>query len=300
MQINRLLETIYILLHRKSVSAGELAEQLGVSRRTIYRDLDTLSLAGIPVYTEKGKGGGIRLLSESVLSKAILSEGEQNEILTALYGLSNLKASEADRALQKLSTIFNKTATNWLEVDFSDWSYANDYFNDFKTAIVERRVAVFDYYNSYGEKTHRRVEPLQLWFKSKAWYLKGFCLAKQAMRVYKLSRVKNLVVTEAHFVERDVSDTEENLSVNTDQVQETVKIKLRIAPEMRYRVFDDFSEEEIENQPDGSSVVTLPWSEDNWVYGFVLSFGEYAEVLEPERLRAMIKEKGQKIVARYL
>ncbi|MCL2593878.1 MAG: WYL domain-containing protein, partial [Defluviitaleaceae bacterium] len=85
-----------------------------------------------------------------------------------------MNISEADQVLKKLSTIFNKTATNWLAVDFSDWSGANDYFNDFKAAILERRIAEFDYYNSYGDKTTRRIEPIQLWFKSKSWYLKGF------------------------------------------------------------------------------------------------------------------------------
>ena len=288
---------IYILLHRKSISARELAEQLGVSRRTIYRDIDTLSLAGIPIYTEQGKGGGISLLPDSVLNKSILSEQEQNEILTALHGLSNLKISEANQVLRKLSTIFNKTATNWLEVDFSDWSGTNDYFNDFKTAILERRIAEFDYYNSYGDKTFRRIEPIQLWFKSKAWYLRGFCLTKQGLRVYKLSRVKNLKLTEEHFSKRDMLDTQEDSPAHEEQREITVK--LRIEPEMKYRVLDEFDESVIEQQPDGSFIVTVLWPEDHWVYGFLLSFGEYVEVLEPDHLRAILKDKGQKISAKY-
>ena len=298
MQINRLLELVYILMHRKSVPAKDLAEQLGVSRRTIYRDIDTLSSAGIPIYTEKGKGGGVTLLPDSVLNKSILSEQEQDEILTALHGLSNLRISEADKVLQRLSAIFNKTATNWLQVDFSDWSGIDDYFNDFKTAILEQRIAEFDYYNSYGEKSFRRVEPMQLWFKSKSWYLKGFCLTKQGMRVYKLSRVKNLVITSDYFAERILPDIQDNSASNSEQAY--VLIKLRILPEMKYRLFDDFKEESITEQPDGSFILTVSLPEDNWVYGFVLSFGEYAEVLEPEHLRNTIKEKVKKISARYL
>ena len=175
MQMNRLFEIIYILLNKKIATAKELAEHFGVSQRTIYRDVDTLSLAGIPVYTEKGKGGGISLLPDYVLNKSILSEQEQNEILSALQGLSSVKTAETDQVLKKLSAIFNKNTIRWLEVDFSDWSYSNGKtFNDFKTAILERRIAEFDYFSTYGEKTHRRVEPIQLWFKSKAWYIKGF------------------------------------------------------------------------------------------------------------------------------
>ena len=299
MQINRLLEMIYILLHRKSVPARELAEQLGVSRRTIYRDIDILSVAGIPVYTEKGRGGGVHLLPDSVLNRAAFSEKEQNEILTALHGLSSIKRSEADQVLRKLSTIFGKTSTNWLEVDFSDWSYANDYFNDFKIAIIERRIAEFDYYNSNGDKTFRRIEPVQLWFKSHSWYLKGFCLIKQGMRLYKLSRVKNLVVTDEYFSERDLSAAQDDFPPDTKQDLGNVAIRLRISPEMKYRVFDDFGESSIEEQADGSFIVAVSWPVDNWVYGFILSFGEYIEVLEPERIRKIIMNKGKKIYEKY-
>jgi len=307
MQAKRLFEIIYILLNKESVTAKELAAQFGVSTRTIYRDIDTLSLAGIPVYTEKGKGGGISLLPDFVLNKSILSEREQNEILTALHGLSNIKADKTTGVLNRLSTIFNKTAANWLEVDFSDWSYANDYFADFKVAILERRTATFDYYNTYGEKTFRRVEPMQLWFKSSAWYVKAFCLTKMDMRLYKLTRVKNLVVTDAHFPVRDLLSDEATINARANAQKHDTKnermditIKLRITPEMTYRVFDEFEEDMVEKKPDGSFIITVTYPEDNWVYGYVLSFGEYAEVLEPTHLREIIKSKAQQISKKYL
>lgn len=299
MQINRLLEFVYILLHRKSVPARELAELLGVSRRTIYRDIEALSTAGIPIYTEKGKYGGVSLLPNSALMKSILSEQEQNEVLTALHGLSNMNVSKAGHVLKKLSTIFNKTVTNWLQVDFSDWGRASDYFYDFKTAILERRVAKFDYYDSKGNKTARCVEPVQLWFKSKSWYMKGFCLTRQSMRVYKLTRVKNLVVTDCHFSERVLSDVLNSLVTNNENVRSEVTIKLRIEPEMKYRLIDDFEEDEIEEQPDGGYIITLPWKEGDWVHGFVLSYAEHIEVLEPEYFRKAIKDRVKKIYERY-
>ena len=71
MQINRLFEMVYLLLHKESVTAGELAKYFEVSPRTIYRDVELLSSAGIPIYMTKGKGGGISLLPDFVLNKAI-------------------------------------------------------------------------------------------------------------------------------------------------------------------------------------------------------------------------------------
>lgn len=298
MQTNRLFDIVYILLDRKQTTAKELAERFGVSQRTIYRDIDTLSLSGIPVYTEKGKGGGISLLPDFVLNKSLLNEREQNEILSALQGLANIKTDEANQILQKLSTIFNKTAVSWLEVDFTDWSFqGGEAFSGFKTAILERYIVEFDYYSTYGEMTRRRVEPIQLWFKSKAWYLKGFCLTRQDMRLFKLSRVRNLTVTDDFFAERDLLAMPPNPGPEEHQKQD-VTLVLKIAPEMTYRVLDEFGE--VEKQPDGSFLVTVTWPEDEWVYGFILSFGEYIEVIEPERVREIVKNKLLKTAKKYI
>ncbi|MCL2842143.1 MAG: YafY family transcriptional regulator [Oscillospiraceae bacterium] len=300
MQTKRLFEILYILLDKKSIPAGELAAHFGVSTRTIYRDVDALGLAGIPVYTEKGKGGGIRLLPDFVLNKSILSAEEQDEILSALHGLSNIKTADTNQILQKLSTVFNKPTTNWLEVDFSGWNHEHDFFHDFKTAILERRVVRFDYYNSYGEKRHRHVEPIQLWFKSRAWYLKAFCLTKRGVRLYKLSRIKNLTVTDEIFEPQDFPELTDTPDGAGERGQEMIALRLRIAPEMAYRVFDDFYESMVERQPDGSFLATVTWPEDEWVYGFLLSFGESIEILEPVHIRDIIKEKAQKIAEKYL
>lgn len=300
MHINRLFEIVYILLDKKKVTARELTEHFGVSRRTICRDIDTLSMAGIPIYTERGKGGGIRLLPNFVLNKSILSEQEQNEILSALYCLSNIKTDDTNQILGKLSSIFSKSTTNWLEVDFTGWSHENDFFNDLKIAILERRIVEFNYYNRYGDKTFRRVEPMQLWFKSKSWYLKGFCLTKHDMRLYKLPCIKNLVVTNVIFNVRELLVISGNPISSIYEGQNIATIRLRIEPERAYRVFEDFYEGMVEKQPDGGFIVTVSWPEDNWLYAFILSFGRYIEVLEPEHIRNIIKDEAQKISNKYL
>ena len=298
MQTNRLFEIIYVLLSKETVTAKELSERFGVSSRTIYRDIDTLSLAGIPVYTERGKGGGISLLPNFVISKSLLNEQEQNEVLSALQGLAAVKTNETDSVLQKLSAVFNKNSPPWLEVDFSDWNNSQSgIFYDFKTAIIERRIVQFDYYNTFGEKKHRRVEPLQLWFKSRSWYIKAYCLSKQSVRVFKLSRVRNQSLTGEQFTKRNLLETSIDDSLPQDKRQD-VKLKLKIAPEMTYRVLDDSLEGE--KQKDGSHIVSVTWPEDDWVYGYILSFGEYIEVLEPEYMREIILKKSEKISEKYL
>ena len=164
MQINRLFEIVYILLDKKTVTARELSEHFEVSQRTIYRDIEILSQTGIPIYTAKGRGGGISLLSEYVLNKSLLSDTEQNEIISALQSLNALNGRTADPVLNKMAVLFNKNSSNWIDVDFSNWGSDDkekEKFQLVKAGILGRRVIDFDYYSSYGE--HLEVlEPEQI------------------------------------------------------------------------------------------------------------------------------------------
>ena len=108
MQVNRLFEMLYLLLQKGGMTASALAERFEVSSRTIYRDVETLSAAGIPIYAAKGKGGGIRLLPEFVLNKSLLSENEQNEILFALQSLHAGGAADNRQVLERLSGLFQR------------------------------------------------------------------------------------------------------------------------------------------------------------------------------------------------
>ena len=121
MKNSRLFEILYLLVEKRAVTAGELAGRLEVSERTIYRDIDALSAAGIPVFTQKGQGGGIRLMDQFVLDRALLSQEEQDESLFALQAiLAAGGGTEAD-TLARLSALFRREGGDWLEIDFTDW-----------------------------------------------------------------------------------------------------------------------------------------------------------------------------------
>lgn len=99
MQISRLFEIVYLLLDKKCITAQELADRFEVSARTIYRDIDTLSQAGIPVFASRGKGGGIRLMDNFILNKSVLSKEEQSSILSALHGMNALQPGQTGAVL---------------------------------------------------------------------------------------------------------------------------------------------------------------------------------------------------------
>ncbi len=121
MQESRLFKIVYHLLDQGQATAPELAEKFEVSVRTIYRDMDALSAAGIPIYAESGRYGGIYLMSGFVLDRVVLSEKEKQEILTALQSLNVTKNTSGSQTLQKLSAMFQLHTEDWLEVDFSRW-----------------------------------------------------------------------------------------------------------------------------------------------------------------------------------
>lgn len=296
MQINRLFEIVYLLLERKSITAKELAEKFEVSTRTIYRDIEILSSSNIPIYTTQGNGGGICLLDEYVFNKSLLSEEEQNQILFALQGLEKLTNQEEKTILSKMSTLFHKKQNNWIEIDFSDWGTKGETdrtFNLIREAILSKTVCQFTYYNSYGQKNKRKVEPLQIYFKDKAWYLKAYCQEKQDYRLFKIARIRELQLTSDHF-ERELPLIEsKKLEVKT------ITLTLTISKEMAYRVFDEFKPEDITKQKNGDFLITVTYPETDWIYGYLLSFGEYLKVQAPTKVQAIIQEKLKKSLALY-
>lgn len=297
MQTTRLFEILYILLNKEHITAKELAARFEVSTRTIYRDIDAIGMAGVPIYTEKGKGGGIRLMSDFVINRSVLNDSEQQEVLASLQGLAQLNIVQTDTTLEKLSATFNKRATNWLEVDFSEWECDNtQLFATLKTAILERNIIEFNYLKSDGNTTHRQVEPVKLWFKSRAWYLKTFCLLRQSERIFKLTRIRNLMVTDRYFSERDIQLEQEQ--VDPDFLAPMTHFKLKIEPAAAYRVFDDFGKGQL--QADGSYLVDVNWTGDEWLYGLILSYAENIEIIEPVHARERIRKKVEKINKKYL
>ena len=300
MQINRLFEIIYLLLNKKFMTANELAEHFEVSVRTIYRDIDTLSLAGIPIYALQGKGGGISLLEHYVLDKSVLSEREQNEILYALQSMTVTQVPEADKVLTKLSSLFNKSRTNWIEVDFSPWGSDDKGFSQFaliKDAILSHKIIEFNYFGSSGEKTARRVEPMKLIFKTNAWYLQAFCLTRNELRMFKIVRMADVQITEDLFTQM----IPEPLP-GGGQLQETqkwIELCLNISADGAYRVYDEFKEKEITKNADGSFTIMTTLPESDWLIRYILSFGSEAEVISPQHIREMLQFELNKITMKY-
>lgn len=298
MQISRLFQILYCLIERGCVTARELSRQLEVSPRTIYRDIEALSQAGVPLYAVKGRKGGIYIAEGFVLEKSFLTKEEQREVLAALQGASAVGAcGDINQTLQKLTSFFGSQDPAWLEIDLSDWSnrHQGDY-ERVKDAILRHKVVSFDYYGTNGSMTTRETEPVQLWYKSGAWYLRAYCRSRRAMRTFKMSRVKRLRTLEETFIPKDPKKWEEKES----QPPLTERFTMWVDASQAYRVYDSFEEEEITKQEDGSFLINALYPVDDWFYGSILSYGIHGKVLAPPQLRNQIEGMLKKILENYV
>ena len=292
MHESRLFKIVYYLLDKGQATALELAQMFEVSVRTIYRDIDTLSEAGIPVWSKTGRNGGIYIMNDFVLDKVVLSDEEKQEILASLQGLSAIQNINNNDVLNKLSALFNISSQNWIEVDFSRWSGSqsdNEKFESLKSAVIHCKNVIITYAGSDETVSERVVEPLKLVYKSRAWYLKAYCTKRQDYRLFKLSRILDWEILDESCIHKSMQFAEEPLSQNYNQ------ITLRFPKEMAYRVYDEFDKTCIRQHENGDLIVSAQMPEDAWLIGFLLSFGTQVEIIEPVYLKDILSEQARLI-----
>ncbi|SEW43488.1 helix-turn-helix transcriptional regulator [[Clostridium] fimetarium] len=298
MQINRMFEIIYILIDKKTVTARELAQRFEVSGRTIYRDVEILSSAGIPIFMKKGKGGGISILDDFVLNKAVLTEEEKTDVLSSMKAVGAINFNATDSALKKLSSLFGENNSDWIEVDFSSWYNSkkeSETFNDIKSAILSKKIINFTYSSGKSESTSREVEPLKLCFKGMSRYLYAYCRLRQDFRFFKLNRIKNIVITEKYFERIVKSPIFKDDNMFRDQY---ITLKLKLSSNMEFRIYDEF--DNYTREPDGSFIIQTVYPVGEWLFAYIASFGSNCEVLEPLDIRNAVKEELKKTMNNYL
>ena len=296
MRDSRLFRILYYVLEKGKVTANELSEKFEVSVRTIYRDIDVISSAGIPIYATQGKGGGIEIADDFVLKKSLLSEKEQEQILVALKGLEGINKQYENELLTKLSAFFKIKNTNWIEVDFTNWQRGNEYdelFNDIKSAIINKNIIRFTYFSSNEKETSREVKPIRLLFKGWDWYVYTFCLLRNKFRYFKLSRIRDLKILDENFED----SYEDVVIIKKMEYKDTVHVKLKFDRKVAFRVYDEMGD--IKEDEEGNLYAEIELPNDYNLYNYIFSFGESVEVLEPIEIRNKIRDMINKMSKIY-
>ncbi len=319
MRADRLLSILLMLQSHGRLTAGQLAERLEVSERTIYRDLDALSTAGVPVYAERGPNGGCALaegyrtsltgLSEQEIHSLFISASEgplgdlgldgvlQAAVLKLLAALPSAHRSDAERVRQRFM------------LDPAGWFRAEEpvpHLPALQTAVWQDLRVDLVYIRRDGSMGTRRAAPYGLVAKASIWYL--VAATDEGMRTYRVSRIREVRLTDEHFTRPDDFDLGAYWRAWCSAFEASLwhyPAVLRFSPEIVPVLPQTFGEgifRQIESAiPDEDGWITLPITFDTYesARGMVLGFGSLVEVVEPDELRAGVIEVAARIVAAY-
>lgn len=308
MKVDRLVSIIMILLDKERIGAQELADMFEVSPRTIYRDIDAINMAGIPVRSTSGVGGGFEIMQQYKIDKKVFSTADLSALLMGLSSISEIvRGDELVHALAKVKSFIPadrakdiELKTNQICIDLSPWmgnSNIQSYLEIIKAALQGSRLLTFEYVAHHGNKTARTVEPYQLVLKSSHWYLQGYCHIRNDYRLFRLSRMSNLQMQKETYTPRDYQKPQLEFTDILKSMQ--TKIKIRVHKSVVDRVLDYCTYEDFSPDGDEYYIVSFPFIENEYYYDILLSFGDKCECLEPLHIRTKMKHKIHEIAALY-
>ncbi|MFP4662557.1 MAG: helix-turn-helix transcriptional regulator [Halanaerobiales bacterium] len=308
MRVYRLLAIVMLLLNKEKVSAAEFAEQFEVSPRTIYRDIEAICQAGIPIVSFQGTDGGFSIMDNYKIDKNLFTPDEFLSILAALEGLNtSLKDRDIKNITEKIKALFPEKDShlqeqNQIIMDLTPWGDNKEIkvkLDILKQAIKESKVIEMNYVNSKRELSRRKIEPVTLALKATTWYLYAYCRLREDYRIFRLSRMTDITTTGQVYQKVHKSFNEFEEENQWEQKGKEVDLVMKFKAEAYLQIQDYFSEKDIEEKEDGSFVVRVTFPEDQWVYSFILSFADSVEVLSPPHIRDIIKRMSKNIYDKY-
>lgn len=305
MRVDRLLSILLIITNKGLVTGQELADHFEVSLRTIYRDIDKLGEAGVPIASTGGRGGGYYIMSKYNLDKLFFND---EEIGTLVPLMENLKIAfgknpQFNNIALKLETIYDKEkiSNNKFSINMSHFNMQEDlkeYIYLIGKAIEETRLLQFDYINRRLEVSRRIAEPIQISFNHGEWFLIAYCRNRKDYRKFKLIRVRDLKIIEP-FEKRPIEREELDKIFRESYDNKSIKVTLRFKSKIGEHLIEHFSRDTISSLEDGNFMVTEYFPDDEGLVKFILSLGKDCEVLEPEFLREKVKKYVFSIYQQY-
>ena len=300
MKIDRLLGILTILLQNDRVTSTFLARRFEVTRRTINRDIDALCMAGIPVVTHQGGGGGISIAEGYKLDKSILTTEELSGIIAALKGIGSVsEKTQIEQTLEKL--IPNSEAMVSLVepiiIDLASHQKGSltEKITLLKQAIQKKNLIEFDYFYEKGE-THRTIEPYFIAFKWTSWYVFGFCLDREDFRTFKLPRICNLHISDAEFSPRAIPAEKRDLDAHFTDREKIVAV---FDKSVKYQLIENYGEYCYKETEDGKLQVEIRYTNREYMISWLLGLGDKVKIIEPIDLANEVKRIAQNIFKLY-
>ncbi len=306
MKYQTMIDMLFTLLLRRRVSAGELAARYDISVRTVYRYIDEMTVAGIPIDVARGSGGGIYISDAYKLPKGYMTREEYDRAIGAMQAMeSELHDPALESAIRKLSAKAKEerrdgAITGNILVDSGTWGSERKFSEKLsllERATAEREALEIDYVARDGKHSRRTILPHLLVYKQNIWYVYAFCRMRGAFRLFKVGRMRSIVKTGEFFELMPFSRDDVPLSFWTD-TQQSVEAKFALSPEVL-----PFAEEwlGIENvyEADGKYYADAVLPDDDSLVEKILSAGAGFKVLSPASLAERVKQEAQKIIESY-
>lgn len=305
MRVDRLLSILLIISSRGMVTGRELAQHFEVSLRTIYRDIEKLCEAGVPVASNGGTGGGFSLMENYSVDNLFLNKNELQTLIPLMDNLKFLfgKNNEFNNMVLKLESTYKSRKSEYdkLNINMSHFSMEEElkeYLYLMNKAIEEDKLLIFDYINRNMEYSQRTVEPIQIAFSHGQWHLVAFCRVRGDYRRFKLVRIRNLIIGGC-FTRKAVSRDEIKKSLDEGYDKKSINILLRFSKRIGEQLTEYFHKDCIRKTEDGFFLVEDYCPYEEGLYKFILSFGTDCEVIEPLYLRENMKKYIGEMAANY-
>ncbi len=321
MRADRLLSLMLLLQEKKGMTAQQLAIELEVSERTIYRDIEALSFAGIPIYTHPGVSGGVFLDEAYRVSLASLSSSEAQALAVssrsgplADLGLDRAAAGVIFKLLSALPSAQRDAAERLRQriyIDPEGWFHTSEpvpFLPALHQAIWEDRAIELAYLRPEGATSRRRLNPFALVAKANVWYLIGQ-QADGEMRTFRVSRIQDVVVSEVRFQRPDGFDLTAYWQVHTRTFEKSLsdgdrpcEVVVRVHPDAVRSLLNDLTGQyqRLEQEdPQEWLRFRITFYSAGAAESRVLSFGSEVEALEPAWFRERIRTQVQTVLAMY-
>lgn len=257
-------------------------------------------MAGIPVVSEQGQGGGISIMEGYKIDRTLLSSEDMKAILTGLQSLDSVSGTRRYRQLmEKISADGSAAvnADNHIIIDLSKWdrSLVSEKIELIKTAIEHDVKIRFHYFSPIGE-SDRIFEPYHLVFQWSNWYVWGYCTQREDYRMFKLSRMTGLMLTGEKRGSREVP---EYVCDKLEHTEGEVEITVKFDDSVKWRIIDEYGVNCLKYNENGEIMVTFTWSDLPAFYRYILSFDDKAEIIEPLEYRREFAGLLKKIQKKY-
>lgn len=304
MKTDRLLSIVIYLLNHDTVSAAKLAERFEVSKRTIVRDMEHISMAVIPIRSIAGARGGYSIMEGYKLDGRMVTAEDSVSIIAALQGFaSSYDSRRYDETLEKITSILPKHQGQSIFLDFGASGEGNEIQAKLKTieaAINKSQSLDISYVNASGDASTRLLEPIALSYRWYAWYLLAFCTARQDYRIFKLARISSLKPTSTKF-SREHAEPDHLLEKAFQGVgRKYLDITLLCKADIEVQVCEYLDGYITETRDNGDFIMHMQVPEDERIwFAVLLSFGDKVTVLEPESLKTRLTKTAKNILSLY-